>query len=451
MLVNKRLASTYIVIALVVVVSLYGAAIAAMAVDWYLPISVVLGLIIVIVTFIKPIWGLYIFVVTMFSEGFLVMEAGPTGAKLVGVLIFGAWIVRSLSSGQFQITVPPPGLFAIVYIVWGLASLLWAIDTTLVIDRAQTLVQSAVLYVLMFNLTSSPERLQKVLGIVVAASLVLASLIILRALFTDVPGGRVDVREFSSYGPNTQAAYFLLGASIVMAHFSQETQLSKKLLCLIALLIVLLAVLATGSRGAMVSLVAILLSSLALDRKSWQFALPTLLVGVLSLLLLPAMFVERVESIFTLSDRGAGRLNILLVGLQIIGAHPLLGVGWGNFGRAFDRYLRQTAGVRGYIIPEWGPHNVFLGALGELGIIGFVLFSTMIVLTVRDNFNAVQVFKQSNNTRMTKLSIGVLLGLLGTLTASMFVDLRYRKIFWLALALAEVTQHLSSEPEEAPE
>jgi O-antigen ligase len=198
----------------------------------------------------------------------------------------------------------------------------------------------------------------------------------------------------------------------------------------------------------MVSVVVILLLGPMLDRKSWHLVLPTVLVGGLGLLLLPPTFAERAESILTLADRGSGRLNIWLVGLQIIRAHPLLGVGWGSFGRAFDRYLAQTAGLRGYIVSGWGPHNVFLGALGELGVIGLILFSAMIGLTVKDAFSAVQGFRERNDSRMACLSIGVLLGLVGILTASMFVDLRYRKIFWLALVLAEATKRLSSEPKE---
>jgi len=447
MLANRRLRIAYIAVACVTAEILYGTAVAALADSSYPALVAVIGLIAAAITFIEPIWGLYLFVAAMSAEGLVTVGAGTTLAKLLGILVFGAWIARSLSHGHFQITLPLQSLFAIAYIVWGLMSASWAIDTQLVFDRAQVLVQSIALYVLVINLVNSPRRVQNILSIIVVASLALAFLTIFRVLSGEMIRGRIDIAQISDYDPNEQAGGFLLSAAVLMALFSQKTQLGKKLLFLVALSIVLLAVLATGSRGAMVSLVGILLCSLILDRKLWQLVLPTVLVGGLALFLLPE-FVERVESILTLSDRGAGRVNILLVGLQIIGAHPLLGVGWGNFGKAFDRYLPQTAGVRGYLVPEWGPHNIFLGALGELGVIGLALFAIMIGLTVKSAWTTVLNFKRQNDLHMTTLALGVLLGLLGVLVASLFVDLRYRKYFWLLLALSGVMQRLSPEPKE---
>jgi hypothetical protein len=49
---------------------------------------------------------------------------------------------------------------------------------------------------------------------------------------------------------------------------------------------------------------------------------------------------------------------------------------------------------------------------------------------------------------MGALALGVALSLVGVLIASLFVDLRYRKYFWLLLALSNVVHHLSLEPEE---
>jgi hypothetical protein len=45
---------------------------------------------------------------------------------------------------------------------------------------------------------------------------------------------------------------------------------------------------------------------------------------------------------------------------------------------------------------------------------------------------------------MTTLAMSVSLSLLGILASGMFIDLRYRKYFWLNLALAETIRHLPS-------
>jgi putative inorganic carbon (HCO3(-)) transporter len=442
--VDRHLIRGLLLALLIVTEILYGSLVAILVEDPHLALAAVIGLITAVVTFIEPVWGLYLFVAAIFAEGLLSLGPGATVAKLLGFLVFGAWIARSLSSGRFRIVLPLQGQFAIAFIVWGLVSAAWAIDPLLVFYRMIVLVQSIVLYVMVINLVNSPRRLQLVLSIVIIASLMMAFLMIFRVHSGEMTRGRVEAEEMG-YDPNNQAAYLLLSAAALMALFSQTVGLSKKLVFLFALSIVVLAILSTSSRGAMVALAALLAFSLVLDRKLWQLVPPILLIGWVALLFLPSTFLERLESIVTLSDRGGGRLNIWLVGLQIVSAHPLLGVGLGNFGKAFDWYLPETAGIRLPPLPERGPHSIFFGVLGETGAFGFVLFVVTIGLTLKSALSAVLDFKRRKDPQMTTLAIGVLLGLVGMLTASMFVDLRYRKHFWLLLALAEVVRRVPPE------
>jgi O-antigen ligase len=437
-----------LLVAFIAIEIAYGVATATLVDDWYLPVVAVGALIVALMTFVEPIWGLYLFVAAMFAEGALVIEEGPTGARLLGILVFGAWVAHSLVNGRFHITLFPPVLFGLAYVIWGVVSASWALDTRLVFERARVIVQSMALYILVINLVTSPETLQKLLSVVVVVSLVMALVVVYRALVGAMIEGRVDVVEISGYDPNEQAAGLLLGAGVLMGLFSQEVERRRRLVYLIAFAVMGLAVLSTGSRGGVVSLVAMLLLSVIIGRGSWQLALMALLVVSLALPLLPATLLERVVSIVTLPDRGTGRVDIWLVGLKIISAHPLLGVGWGNFGEGFDEYLPDTSGIRIFLPPGMGPHNVFLGALGELGVIGFALFSTMIVLSARGVWTVVFRFTCQDDRSMGALALGVALSLVGVLIASLFVDLRYRKYFWLLLALSNVVHHLSLEPEE---
>lgn len=440
---DRRLTGLLAVVAFAAAGLLYGTGVAVLVSDWYLPILALVGLITVVATFIEPIWGLYAFVAAMFVEGLLMVEGGPTAARLVGILVFAAWLVHSLVRGSFQIAVPLQGLLGIAYVVWGLMSLSWAMDTQLVLDRAQVLVQSVALYILVINLVQSPGRLRGLLTIIVVGTLAVALLTISRALSGTIAGGRVQIEGISGYGPNSQAAYFLLSAGLLMAMFSRETRLGRKLVSLAALLVVVMAILATGSRGAMVSLVAVLACGLMLDRKSWQLLFPAVLAGGAAVSLLPATVLGRVKMLVNLSDRGAGRLDIWRVGLRVVGGHPLLGVGWGNFGKAFEEYLRRTYGiVTTFIVREKGPHNIFLGSLGELGIVGFTLFSALLALSSKRAFAAVQSSRRQRDGSTTTLVTGVLLGLVGVLVAGFFLDLRYRKFFWLILALSEVVHRV---------
>jgi O-antigen ligase len=445
---DRRLIGGILLSLLLVAEVAYGVYVATQAQDTQLALAIAVGLVSVVVTFIEPAWGLYLFVIAMFAEGLFGVDGGPTGARMLGIVILGAWIVRSLSSGRFRIILARSNLFAMAYIVWGLVSTLWAIDLQVAFDRAQVIVQSFVLYILVINLVNSRKRMQSMLSIIMVVNLVMALLALLRFASGVTTGGRVNIMQISGYDPNDQAASFLLGAAMLMVLFSREARPVNKWLIFAALSVTVLAILVTASRGALVSLIVVTASVLLLNRRAWQVALLILLIGGTASLFLPLTFTERALSIVTASDRGAGRIDIWRVGLQIVRAHPFQGVGWGNFGKAFDQYLPMTPNVAFDIGRERGPHNIFFGALGELGIVGLVPFVVLIGLTVKSAISAMVSFERRGDSVMTTLAMSVFLSLLGILAAGMFIDLRYRKYFWLILALAETIRHLPSVLEE---
>jgi len=445
---DRRLIGIFVVVAFVAAEILYGIVVAALAVDSYLALVAVIGVIAAVVTFIEPVWGLYLFVAAMFAEGLLDVGSGTTGTKLLGILICGAWVVHALViDRRFRIILPVQGWFAIGFVVWGWLSALWALDAQLAFSHIPTLIQLVGLYILVVNLVNSPEKVRNILSIIIIASLMLALLTIFRLISREVVAGRADVSDISGDDPNFLAAYLLPSAALLTALFSREAQLSKKLFLLPVLLIAVIGILATSSRGAVVALVVTLTFGLVLDRRMRQVILPALLVAGVVPFFLPSTFLERIESIATLSDRGAGRIDIWLVGWRMFCVHPLLGVGLGNFRVAFERYLFDTIGVAPQLPSvSQAPHSIFLGVLSSLGVIGFALFATVVGLSVKNNLAAMLRLRQKGGSDLMTAATGVCLGLLGILVAGLFIDLDNRKLFWLFLALAEVMRRVSLAP-----
>jgi O-antigen ligase len=445
--VDRRLIRGFLLALLIVAETLFGSLVAMRPENSYLILGAAIGLIVVVVTFIEPVFGLYLFVATVFTEA-LMMLGSVSAAKLTGILVLGAWIAHSLSNRRFEIIVPRQGWFAAMFVVWSLMSVMWAMDTQKLLTAWLLLLQSMALYILVINLLNSVKKIQIVLAIIVIVSLALALLTISRALSGELVEGRVDLGQISVGDMNAQAAYFLPSATLLMILFSHEARLAPKLFLLLGLSVIALAILATSSRGAMVSLVVVLVLGMIIDHKLWQVALPTLLVGGGAMLFLPHTFMERIESIVTLSDRGAGRLDIWLVALQIIRAHPVSGVGLDNFGRAFDKYLPETASRVLEIGGGLGSHNVFLNVQSELGGIGSVLFVVFIGMAVKSGLFAVMNLRRAGSLHMAALALAVWLSLVGMLVMALFIDLQYWKLFWLLLALPEVMRRLSVESEQ---
>jgi len=376
----------------------------------------------------------------------LLLLGTVTATKLIGVLTFGAWIARSLSQRRLRIIVPPQGWSAILFAAWGLLSALWAIDTQKLFAAMQILTLSIGLYILTVNLLDSLRRVQIVIAIIVLASLALSSLAIFHVVTGEFAGGRVDVVQVFGTGPHALAGYLIPGAAVLMVMFSRAARVTRKLFFLFGLSATVLAILATGTRAAVVALVVVAIAGAVIDRKVWQAVLPGVVVGGWGVsLFLPSTLLERLESIYTLSDRGAGRLDIWLVALNIIRSHPILGTGLDNFGRMFDRYLADTLGLRTYNVGRgMGSHNTFLNVQAELGMIGSVLFVAIVGLSVTRGLTAVLNLKRAGDYRATTLALGTWLGLLGMLAVCLFLDWQYTKYLWLLLALAEVTQRLST-------
>lgn len=108
--------------------------------------------------------------------------------------------------------------------------------------------------------------------------------------------------------------------------------------------------------------------------RRWPFlALLTLLLLVVFIFLTPSNLVERFGEAAT-QQNSEGRIPIWRDTIHLIAAYPMFGVGFGAFFPTFLRY--QFAGV-GF---AWtNTHNDYLQLLSELGIVGFIAPSLLLM------------------------------------------------------------------------
>jgi len=442
--VDNRLVRGILLGVLVAGAILIGYLIAVRPEDTSLILGAVLGSMIVVATFAKPVYGLYSLVAAVFAEA-LFMLGSASAARLLGFLVIGAWIAHSLVNGRFRIIVPSQGWFAAAFIAWGLTSALWALDTQRLATALLLLLQLLALYVVVTSLVNSVNRVQIIMAIMVIINLAVALAAVARVRSGELVEGRVDLSQIVGGDSNTQAAYLLPSATLLMVLFAHRARSVQKWLLLLGFSVITLAIMATSSRGALISLVVIVILGVIIDRKLWQVALPGFLVGGLATLFLPQTFADRLRSLVTLSDRAGGRIDIWLVALRLIPSRPILGVGLGNFERAFDRYLPDTSGLSDSIGRGRASHNIFLNVQSELGVIGLFLFAAFIAISIRSGLLAVMNLRRAGSPEVAALALAAWLSLVGILVIGLFIDVQYWKLFWLLLALPEVMRRLSLE------
>lgn len=169
--------------------------------------------------------------------------------------------------------------------------------------------------------------------------------------------------------PNLFGAYLLMIISILTAFTLRERAVKRRTVFAVILLSLLLCLALTYSRGAWVSLAAIVLGLTIFYDK--RFGLLFLLVPVV-LAFYHGQVVERFLSLFSGEDTSVDlRFALWESTMAMIEEHPLLGVGWGAYFLSYPDY--------NFFIQEEGvlifhAHNMYLNMLAEVGIPGGMAF-----------------------------------------------------------------------------
>lgn len=170
------------------------------------------------------------------------------------------------------------------------------------------------------------------------------------------------------YNPNLLSAFLLmlLSAAASMLVGSRETR--ERLFYLAFLALLALCLVLTYSRGAWLSVCALIFFfGLVWDKRVWLLFLGLPLV----LFCYHGGVADRLLSIFSHNEADtsmAMRLDMWTAAWQMAKDHPLLGIGWGAFKYVYPVYneLVQEAGI---VI--FHAHNMFLNILAETGLLGF--------------------------------------------------------------------------------
>lgn len=200
--------------------------------------------------------------------------------------------------------------------------------------------------------------------------------------------GGAFVRVVGTFGqPNPYGGYLNLSLPIALslALFARDVRMRWVAVGSSALL--LFGIYLSDSRGAFLGLAAAMITIIALgwrlERKvAWGIvvAVPLLAIAWVTHLI-PASIQERLLSQFRLTDVSLSaqvnnanystieRLAHWVAGIRMFEAHPILGVGAGNYSAAYAQYK-----VRGWDAPLTHAHNYYINAAAETGILGLLAF-----------------------------------------------------------------------------
>jgi O-antigen ligase len=431
-------------VALAAAVVLFSAAAVMLLVSG--PSTIVLGLValllaplFVYVALRRPLdfpFGLYVLLVPF--DNLLGLGAFGTLTRLLGI-IAGAflmiWILRRRDA--LPISRPLAILFALA--AWILASSFWAINQGTALQILPTYVGLFLLYAVLSSLPISPSQFRILLWLVVAGSLCAAWYGI--DLFyhhpnyaaTEGPARFVIANGNSNIDPNHFADVLLFPVAIVIMWTLRDRRVVAKLAGIGALVVLVTAILLSGSREGFTGILLICAYYLWRSRYRLQLAVVGAVFAVAIATTQTALWV-RFSTV--LDTGGSGRTSIWAVGLEAAKHNFLFGYGIANFQNAYDLFylgVKQTYPF-GFDSPA---HNILIHYVVELGLVGLAL----LVWFFWAQFRSLKDIGKTSELYDDRVTMEA--ALIAIIGVSMTIDLFTYKYAWLVFAMIALLRNAS--------
>ena len=173
---------------------------------------------------------------------------------------------------------------------------------------------------------------------------------------------------------NDTGTLLLISLLFLISYFEYIDKKHKYLILLPGLLNIL-ALLVTFSRGAFIGFIA---GFAVYNLRSKKHILIFIMVFLLlfTFIYSTPKLKNRFINSLTIKDN-MDRINIYMSSLKMIKTHPIKGVGPGNFAEVYPSYRWEEKSNNKN---KAFAHNIFLNMAVETGIIGFILFSILIIM-----------------------------------------------------------------------
>ena len=331
---------------------------------------------------------LLIFVIPF--ENAVVIPGFGTLSRAVGILAFGVALLAILESGTLRM-LSMQHLIVLLFTVWAGLTYFWSFAPSATVTAIFTFVQIFTMVWLIWEFAQTSEQQILLLRAYMVGAMI-SSVATLDNFFTttSVYGSRYTGLNF-----NPGDLGFIEALAIPISLYLAVRERKKILLWLdgSATVLAFCAIILTAARGALIACVpAALMFPFLFPKMKLGRILAVLtfvaLAGIGSWLFMPQSSWTRLSTIG--SEVSSGTLNertlIWQVGWQVFGQAPFQGVGSAAYAPTVEHALglASDSGTEGsgVTVGRLVAHNTFFSVLVEEGVIGFALFSALLLTLV---------------------------------------------------------------------
>ena len=310
-------------------------------------------------------------------ENSILVEGVGTASRAVGFVVAGFWVVTVVVTGRFR-KLRRFHLVICLFVLWNIVSALWSVNVEESMIRIQSYLQQIGLVLILWDLYTTPAALKAGMQAYVLGAYVSVG----NTVYNYLTGS--EVSRYTATGFNPNAIGFILALGIPVAWYLALAECDSKKDYMLKVLnytyfpAATFAILLTASRGTLIAIVPAFFFVLWSLTRIKPFVRVLIFITTIWALftlqtLIPQSSFQRLGTMSTVISSGEIhdiRADIWREGIAIFSEHPLLGVGSG----AFETAARKT---------KMPPHNTFLSVLVEVGLIGFILFTIILAMTVK--------------------------------------------------------------------
>lgn len=362
-------------------------------------------------------------------------------------------------------------ILAVINFTYICASLLYALDTDLVLESLNRNWKDLAVMLILAGLLWDEADLRFV-SIVVVLCGALISILAMIAYYRADPnytaGGLIRWLPHDRDGtapslrisgpvddPNFFAQILLIPMALAMCMTAMASSRVLRLVSLICLILVVCGLATTLSRGGFLAAAATLGIFCIWGLKTWS-SRAILIAGILgasviALLMAPAGVQERVmelvgviASLFDSYDQpdesASGRLHEMLAAIYMFLDHPIFGVGISNYTVHFQDYsLNHGLMVRG---SDRAAHSLYLEIAAEQGIVGLCVFAMTLFVAFRVAIGSMRRHNRAGDVHAANMIFAIILAYCAYLLAAVLLHGVHQRFLWMLTGLVLATGNL---------